>query len=128
MAFKKSPPPPVAELQNLLNGVAKNVVEKLYGPKGPVWGTRFSDLEEAAVQAGEALSRQILDQALQRQSAEAAPVEDQVCPECRGPLKEGEPFPRVVQTRVGATEWTEPCTTCRRCRRDFFPSVEATGN
>jgi hypothetical protein len=68
MAFKKSSAPPIAAVQNLLNGTAKNVVDRLYGPKGPEWGTRFSDLEEAAVQAGRALSRQILDHALQRPS------------------------------------------------------------
>jgi hypothetical protein len=128
MAFEKTAAPPLAELQNLINGVAKNIVDKVYGPQGPVWGTQFSDLEEVAVQVGRAISQQMLDQALQRQSAEAAPVEDQVCPTCQGPLKEGEPEPRIVKTRVGDAEWKEPSTTCPRCRRAFFPSIEASGD
>lgn len=128
MAFKKAAAPPLAELQNLINGVAKNIVDKVYGPQGPVWGTQFSDLEEVAVQVGQALSKQMLDQALQRQAAEAAPVEDQVCPTCQGPLNGGDPEPRIVQTRVGDAEWKEASTFCPRCRRDFFPSVEASGD
>jgi hypothetical protein len=128
MAFKKTAAPPMAELENLINGVAKNIVDKVYGPQGPVWGTQFSDLEEVAVQVGRAISRQMLDQALQRQAAEAAPVEEQVCPTCQGPLKEGDPEPRIVQTRVGDAQWKEPSTTCPRCRRAFFPAVEAPGD
>jgi len=29
-----------------LEGVAKNLVDRLYGPAGPAWGTKFSELEE----------------------------------------------------------------------------------
>jgi hypothetical protein len=128
MAFKKTAAPSMSELQNLISGVAKNIVERVYGPQGPAWGTQFSDLEELAVQVGQTLSRQMLDQALQRQADEAAPAEDQVCPTCQGPLKPGEPEPRIVMTRAGDAEWKEPTTACPRCRRAFFPSVEAIGN
>jgi hypothetical protein len=100
MAFKRTAAPPMSELQNLINGVAKNIVDKMYGALGPVWGTQFSELEEVAVQVGRALSRQMLDQALQRQAAEAAPVEEQVCPTCQGPLKEGDPEPRMYSARL----------------------------
>ena len=128
MAFKKLVAPTVSELQNLIGGVAKNIVEKVYGPQGPAWGTQFSEIEDLAVQVGQTLSRQLLDQALQRQAAETAPAEEQVCPSCQGPLKPGDPEPRIVMTRAGDAEWKEPSTTCPRCRRAFFPSVEATGD
>ena len=128
MSFKKTAAPPVAELHNLINGVAKNIVDKVYGPQGPVWGTAFSDLEEVAVQVGQALSRQLLDQALQRQASEALPAADQVCPTCQGPLQPHEAEPRIVQTRVGDAEWHEPSSHCPRCRRAFFPSVETPGD
>ena len=105
MAFKKAVSPSVAELQNLLDGVAKNIVDRVYGPQGPVWGTQFSDLEEMAVQVGQKVSQRIIDQALQRQATEAVLAEDQVCPKCQGPLIPGDPEPRIVQTRVGDAEW-----------------------
>lgn len=128
MAAKKNVAVGVAELQNLIHGVAKNFVERVYGPQGPAWGTQFSDLEELAVQIGQAVSRQMLDQALQRQAAEPAPAEDQVCPSCGDPVACGDPEPRIVTTRAGDAEWQEPHTHCPRCRRSFFPSVEAAGD
>lgn len=76
MAFQKTAAAPLAELQNLMNGVAKNIVDKVYGPDGPAWGSRFSDLEEVAVQVGQAVARRMLDQALQRQAAAAVPAAD----------------------------------------------------
>ena len=117
MAFKRTSSPPVAELQNLLNGVAKNIVDRVYGLHGPAWGTQFSDLEELAVQVGQRVSQQILDQALQRQAAEPVLEEDRVCPTCQRPLKPGDPEPRIVQTRVGDAEWKEPSAARHSCRR-----------
>jgi hypothetical protein len=128
MAFTQTVVPELAELQNYLGGVAKNIADKVYGPQGPAWGTRFGDLEELAVQVGQAVSAELLGQALRRQAAEAVPKEDDACPTCRGPLDRGDPQPRAVATRVGAAQWDEPTRTCRRCRRDFFPSVEAAGD
>ena len=128
MAVTKQDAPPVAELQNLIQGVARNFVEKVYGPQGPVWGTHFSDLEELAVQIGQAVSRQMLDQALARQAAQAAPAADQVCPSCGRPGKPGDPEPRNVLTRAGETHWLGPQSHCPRCRRSFFPSVETPGD
>jgi hypothetical protein len=117
----------VAELRHLIQGVAKNFVERVYGPQGPQWGTQFSDLEELAVQIGQAVSRQMLDQALQQQAAQPVPTPDQVCPSCQQPAAPADPEPRVVQTRAGQTHWLEPHHYCPRCRRSFFPSVQAAG-
>ena len=128
MAARKKAAPCVAELQNLINGVAKNFVEKVYGPQGPAWGTQFSDLEELAVQIGDAVSQQMLDQALQRQAAEPVPAEDLVCPSCSKPVESADPEPRIVTTRAGDAQWKEPHSYCPRCRRSFFPSVGATGD
>ena len=128
MAATKKLKPQVAQMQNLISGVAKNFVEKVYGPQGPAWGTQFSDIEELAVQIGQAVSRQMLDQALQRQAAEPVSAEDRVCPSCGQPVESADPEPRIVTTRVGDAEWNEPHTACRRCRRAFFPSVETSGD
>lgn len=118
----------VHKLSHLIEGVAKNFVERVYGPQGPVWGTKFVDIEELAVQIGRAVSRQMCDQALRRQAAEPLPPEDHVCPDCGRPAESADPEPRIVQTRAGEAQWQEPHTYCRRCRRSFFPSVETPGD
>ena|SRR5215207_6339435 len=117
----------VDELRHLILGVAKNFVARVYGPQGPEWGTQFNDLEELAVQIGQAVSRQVLDQALQQQAAQPVPTPDQVCPSCQQVTRPADPEPRVVQTRAGHTHWLEPHHYCPRCRRSFFPSVPAAG-
>jgi ribosomal protein S27AE len=118
----------VVEMRQLIEGVAKNFVDRVYGPQGPEWGTRFVDIEELAVQIGQAVSRKMCDQALQRQAAAAVPSEDQVCPACGRPVESADPEPRIVTTRAGDTQWLEPHRHCPRCRRSFFPSVEASGD
>src|ERR1700684_3735438 len=82
MAAKAIATKQVDELRQLIQGVAKNFVDRVYGPEGPEWGTQFSDLEELAVQIGQAVSRQMLDQALQQQAATPVPAPDQLCPSC----------------------------------------------
>jgi hypothetical protein len=117
-----------AEVRAVIAAAAKNLATHLYGPEGPAWGTSFVDLEELAVQVGQAVSTQLLDQALQRQASQPVPDPDTACPRCRGRLEQVDPEPRVVATRAGDTSWREPHRYCRRCRRSFFPSVEAAGD
>src|SRR5437868_1222797 len=114
MAAKSIATKQVDELRHLIQGVAKNFVDRVYGPQGPEWGTQFSDLEELAVQIGQAVSRQLLDQALQQQAAAPVPTPDQVCPSCQQPTAPADPEPRVVQTRAGHTQWLEPHHYCPR--------------
>jgi hypothetical protein len=118
----------VEELRHLIEGAAKNLVERVYGPRGPEWGTRFAEIEEVAIQVGQALSREMCDRALQQQAAEPVPVVDQVCPTCGKASQAQDPVPRVVKTRAGDARWEEPQTYCRSCRRAFFPSVETAGD
>lgn len=125
MAAKPNATKQVDELRYLIEGVAKNFADRVYGPQGPEWGTRFADIEELAVQIGQAVSRQMCDQALQRQADQPALP---VCPSCGAAGEEGEPEPRVVTTRAGAAQWQEPHRFCRRCRRSFFPSVATPGD
>ena len=44
--------PEVAGQRLFLDGVAKNLADKLYGPSGPPPGTTFAEVEEMAVQVG----------------------------------------------------------------------------
>ena len=58
----------VVDQQTLIQGVAKYFLEKVHGPDGMPWGTKFADLEELSVQIGQAMSRSMIDQALVRQA------------------------------------------------------------
>ena len=54
MARKPDPKVTVHDEANLIQGVAKHFLRKVYGPEGMPWGTKFSELEELAVQIGRA--------------------------------------------------------------------------
>jgi hypothetical protein len=128
MATIKPVSPELADVQPYVQGVGKYLVDRLYGPHGPEWGTSFVDLEELAVQIGQAITHQMLQQSLQRQSAEPVPATDEVCPTCQRPGEGRDPQPRSVTTRAGDAQWDEPSRHCPRCRRAFFPSVQTLGN
>jgi hypothetical protein len=117
-----------AELDNLLQGVANRLIHRVYGPEGMPWGTKFADLEEPAVQLGQAVSQGMIDQAVARQAA-AVPVDADSCSACRTPLgPAGGTEPRAVATQVGTARWEEPKRYCPRCRAAFFPPVPGAGD
>ena len=97
----------VEQVGPYLEGVAKNLVERLYGPNGPAWGTRMSELEDVVVAVREALSEKMLVQALERQAAVTVserPEEFQSCPSCGQPMAAEESKPRQVQTLGGKVD------------------------
>lgn len=124
MAQSKKSTPEVEEVRPYLEGVAKNLVDKLYGPDGPAWGTKLTDIEDTLLALRQILTERMLDETLQRQAA-AHDHEPSArhCPSCQQPLACDDSNPRIVQTRAGEAEWTEPEGYCNRCRRAFFPSV-----
>jgi len=126
MARKPSPRSEVAAQTPYLEGVAKNLADKLYGPGGPPRGTKFADLEELAVQLGRVISQELMNRALERQ-ASGTEGEGDLCPSCHGPGVLADPEPRVITTRVGEAEWSEPHRFCDRCRRSFFPQSQSLG-
>jgi len=127
MARKPTAAVTVSEQQNLIDGVAKYFLEKVYGPDGMPWGTRFADLEELAVEIGQAVSRSLMDQALTRQSP-TVPPEAETCSGCGGHVEPTDDTqPRAVLTRVGTAHWPEPKRYCPRCRAAFFPSDPGAG-
>jgi uncharacterized protein with PIN domain len=107
-----------------VKGVAKNLVDRIYGPAGPAWGTKFSELEETVAAIREALTEEMLHQALARQAAQPErPSEYSVCPDCGQPTQAADPpAERRLETGNGEAIWDEPKTRCQQCRRDFFPS------
>ena len=133
MARKPKRTKEVDNVRSYVEGVAKNLVDKLYGPLGPAWGTKLSDIEALCLDIREVLCEEVLDLALQRQAAaheQQAEEEFCVCPSCQHPLHwdKKEPQQRIVTTDAGEAEWPEPEGYCRRCRRSFFPSVPRSGD
>src|ERR1700737_1860612 len=125
MARQEKPRPQVEEVRPYIEGVAKNLVDKLYGPNGPVWGTTLTEIEDLLLGIRQVLTEKMLDESLARQAAAADQQAAATCscPSCQQPVACDEANPRVVQTRAGAAEWSELEGYCPRCRRGFFPSV-----
>ena len=130
MARTKKRSPEVDEVRVYLEGVAKNLADRLWGPRGPKWGTKLTELEDLVVDIREVLSAKMLELGLQRQALtppEERPPAFQQCAGCGQPtpVDPDEPCePRLVQTRGGETQWQEPKHSCRTCRQAFFPSVQ----
>ena len=125
MARAHTNPDPIAEIRLYLQGVAKSLVDRLYGPDGPPLGTTLSSLEGTIAGVRGALSEQMLQQALSRQglACSAGPPDSLCCPTCQRSTQPRDPEPRVVDTSVGEAQWSEPHRYCKKCRRSFFPSV-----
>ena len=129
MARNKKRTPKVEELRPYVEGVAKNLVEKLYGSQGPAWGTKLTEIEDVLLEIREVLTEKMLDLTLGQQAAASErPTLYRTCPACGAPLPCPDTNPRILQTRAGEAEWPEPQGYCDRCRRAFFPSVQEPGH
>jgi hypothetical protein len=129
MARHKKRTPKVEELRPYVEGVAKNLVEKLYGAQGPAWGTKLTEIEDVLLEIREVLTEKMLDLTLAQQAAtRERPEAYRTCPACRAPLSCPDTNPRLLKTRAGEAEWPEPEGYCDRCRRAFFPSVQEPGD
>jgi hypothetical protein len=128
MARVKAPAVVKDELQNLLGGLAKELNRRIYGDGGIPWGTKFADIEELAVQIGQEISREMIEQGVGRQ-ADDVPSEAEICSGCGVSVQPTDANePRGVQTRVGTVHWNEPKRYCPKCRAAFFPSVSSAGD
>src|SRR5579871_1426000 len=85
MARKQKRTKEVENVRAYLEGVAKNLADKLYGPQGPAWGTKLTDIEDLCLDIREVVSEALLNQALQCQAAAHEQQRQEqfcVCPEC----------------------------------------------
>jgi hypothetical protein len=130
MARQKKRSPQVDEVRPSVEGVAKNLVDKLFGPSGPAWGTTLTELEDVLLDIRQILTQKMLAESLARQAAAAnqqTPA-THACPGCQQPVDCADAHPRIVQTQAGKAEWSEPEGYCTRCRRAFFPSIPESGH
>ena len=130
MARSKKRSPEVEEVRPYVEGVAKNLADKFWGPKGPKWGTKLTELEDLVVAIRDVLSEKMLELGLERQAATPLDERPPTCQHCSGcglvipPDPEEPAEPRVLETRGGEAVWQEPKHYCRKCRQAFFPSVQ----
>jgi hypothetical protein len=129
MASFKKRTPLVENVRPYIDGVAKNLADKLYGPDGPPWGTKLTEIEDLLLELREVLSEELLNLLLERQAQTVAqqPPAARCCPSCQQALSCEDDNPRIMQTRAGEAQWTEPEGYCTRCRRAFFPSEPSVG-
>jgi hypothetical protein len=126
--FKKRTPE-VENVRAYVEGVAKNLCDKLYGPDGPAWGTKLTELEDVCLDIRQILTEQMLAESLRRQAtASVTSASETSCPSCGEVLNCTPQEPRRITTRAGDAAWVEPEAYCRHCRRAFFPSVEEPGH
>jgi hypothetical protein len=130
MAQSKKRSAKTEQVRDYVEGVAKNLVDKLYGPDGPPWGTTLTDIEDLLLDIRAVLTERMLDLSLARQAQALAhqPQSERRCPSCQQPLACEDANPRILQTRAGEAEWDEPEGYCARCRRAFFPSGQKPGH
>ena len=122
---KKVVPASVVPVQAYVEGVAKSLVDRLYGPEGLPWGTKLEELVDTVDAVRMLLSEKMIAQALERQAKSERPEPFVKCSGCAGPVEgKPDPEPRNVETRVGEAEWDEPHCYCRKCRQAFFPSEQ----
>jgi hypothetical protein len=129
MARTKKRTPQVEQVRPYVEGVAKNLIDKLYGPDGPAWGTKLTEIEDLFVAIREILTQKMLADALTRQATAQVPgpTAYRTCPGCQQTLACEATNQRLLETRAGEAAWAEPEGYCDRCRRSFFPSVQEPG-
>ena len=117
------------QLHERIKAVAADLRREIYGPAGaPEWGTKFTEIEDAGVEIGDTLARELIGQSLSSQELPGESGKPLACAVCGRNAPEDDVEPRIVQTRRGEVQWQEPKGYCRHCRQAFFPSVESTGD
>ena len=130
MALTKKRTTQVEQLRPYLEGVGKNLTDKLYGPAGLPWGTKLAELEALLLEIRDILTEKMLAEALSRQAAThpERPLTYRGCPGCQEPITCTDHNPRLVTTEAGEAQWSEPEGYCQRCRQAFFPSDPEPGD
>ena len=127
MASEESCESKRGKIRARIEELAEEFCRLLYGGDGdPEWGTKFTAIEDAGVEIGDALACRLMEKALAIQARNASATAE-VC-SCGQALEEKGQEPHLLKTRRGELAWTEPAGHCPRCRRDFFPSGARLGD
>lgn len=109
-----------------LADLARQMREVLYDDGGiPVWGTKFSEIENDCLAVGQELSRLMMEQAVDGQADQVPDGSLNVEGEAARPVTAE---PTRLETPAGEILWEQPKARLKRSRRDFFPSGESSGD
>ena len=110
--------------------MAKNLIDRLYGPAGLPWGTKFTELEATVAAVREVLTEEMFQQALARQAAQTERPTGVQRLSGLWPADAGRRYAgaasvrdRSRRCRLGRTEDALPEMSAR-----FFPSEQEFGN
>lgn len=113
------------KVHDRIKEIARELRQAAYGPSGtPVWGTKFTEIEDLGVEIGDLLAREVISQSLEDQagSTEGSTMST-------GFQRKAEDVEvRIVQTRRGEVSWQEPKGYDKPSRKAFFPSVASVGD
>ena len=117
------------QLHDRIKAMAAELRQEIYGPSGtPRWGTKFTEIEDAGVEVGDALARELIGQGLEAQAAEAVSASALACTVCGRERREG----RRRTARSFRPAAGMPCGGSRRAcvsivGRLFSPQSQALG-
>lgn len=115
-----------AEFQARITQFAQELSQEMF-PEGLPEGMTFSDLERAAIEVGDEVSRTLIESRVRTRARSDPDRPAEACPECGGPLLDGPRRARELTTTRGSVTWTEQTRRCSRCRRAFSPSQPSDG-
>jgi hypothetical protein len=113
------------KLHDRIKAIARELRQEVYGASGtPVWGTKFTEIEDLGVEIGDLLAREVVGQSLEDQAVSMDV--STIATGSEGMAREVEV--RIVQTRRGEVSWQEPKGYDKPSRKAFFPSVASSGD
>ena len=113
------------KLHDRIKAIARELRQEVYGASGtPVLGTKFTEIEDAGVEIGDLLAREVIGQSLEDQAGSM-----EVSATTTGSEEKAKEVEvRVDQTRRGEVSWQEPKGYDKPSRKAFFPSVASSGD
>jgi hypothetical protein len=113
------------KLHDRIKAIARELRREAYGASGtPIWGTKFTEIEDLGVEIGDLLAREVIGQSLEDQASSMDVPKTATGSEG----KTGEVEMRMIQTRRGEVSWPEPQGYDKPSRKAFFPSVASSGD
>ena len=118
----------LAGVRGKIEQFTRDLMQAVYGPEGPAWGTRFRDIEILGDVIGAEVASRFTEGSVEEQ-AEHVPPKAGHCPCCgEAGARHPEDEPRSLKTLTGVVSWEEAQFFCEPCRRSFFPSEPRFGN
>lgn len=113
------------KLHDRIKAIARELRREVYGAsETPIWGTKFTEIEDLGVEIGDLLAREVIGQSLEDQASSMDVPETAMGSE----RKAGAVEVRMIQTRRGEVSWPEPKGYDKPSRKAFFPSVASIGD